>query len=64
MLAIKFVQQVNDAGGDAQMTYLPKMGIKGNSHMLMHDKNDFLAADLILGWIDGQVERKKNAHRK
>jgi len=34
MLAI---QQVNDAGGDAQMMYQPKMSIKGNSHMLMHD---------------------------
>ena len=59
-----FVQQVNDAGGDAQMTYLPKMGIKGNSHMLMHDKNNLRLADLILGWIDGNVERQKNAHRK
>jgi len=60
----KFVQQVNDAGGDAQMMYLPKMGIKGNSHMLMQDKNNLQLADLILGWIDEHVERKKTAHHK
>ena len=60
----KFVQQVNDAGGDAKMMYLPKMGIKGNSHMLMQDKNNLQLADLILRWIDDHVERKKDAHRR
>jgi len=54
-----FVKQVNDAGGDAQMMSLPAMGIKGNSHMLMQDKNNLQLADLILGWIDGHVESKK-----
>jgi hypothetical protein len=53
-----FVKQVNDAGGDAQMMSLPKMGIKGNSHMLMQDKNNLQLADLILGWIDKHVEKK------
>ncbi len=60
----KFVEQVNAAGGDAQMMYLPKMGIKGNSHMLMQDKNNLQLADLILGWIDDHVEGGKNAHVK
>jgi pimeloyl-ACP methyl ester carboxylesterase len=54
-----FVKQLTDAGGDAQMMYLPKMGIKGNSHMLMQDKNNLQLADLILGWIDAHVEGKK-----
>jgi hypothetical protein len=54
-----FVKQVNAAGGDAQMMSLPAMGIKGNSHMLMQDKNNLQLADLILGWIDGHVESKK-----
>ena len=54
-----FVKQVNAAGGDAQMMSLPQMGIKGNSHMLMQDKNNLQLADLILGWIDGHVESKK-----
>jgi len=60
----KFVEQVNAAGGDAQMMYLPKMGIKGNSHMLMQDKNNLQLADLILGWIDDHVEGGKSAHVK
>jgi hypothetical protein len=55
----KFVQQVKDKGGDAEMMYLPKMGIKGNSHMLMQDRNSNQLADLILTWIDGHVEAKK-----
>jgi hypothetical protein len=53
-----FVKQVNDAGGDATMMSLPKMGIKGNSHMLMQDRNNLQLADLILGWIDQHVEKK------
>src|ERR1700722_6849342 len=55
----KFVQQVNDAGGNAQLMHLPKLGIKGNSHMLMQDKNNLQLADLIIGWIDRHVEGKK-----
>jgi hypothetical protein len=55
----KFVKQVKDAGGDAEMMYLPAMGIKGNSHMLMQDRNNQALADLILAWIDKHVERTK-----
>jgi hypothetical protein len=53
----KFVQQVQAAGGDARMMELPKLGIKGNSHMLMQDKNNLQLADLILTWIDQHVEK-------
>ncbi|MBZ5574939.1 MAG: hypothetical protein LAP40_00100 [Acidobacteriia bacterium] len=59
----KFVGQVKQAGGDAEMMSLPAMGIKGNSHMLMQDKNNLQLADLILGWIDQHVERTKSARR-
>jgi hypothetical protein len=55
----KFVKQLKDAGGDAEMMHLPKLGIKGNSHMLMQDKNNLQLADLILTWIDKHVESKK-----
>jgi pimeloyl-ACP methyl ester carboxylesterase len=54
-----YVQKVKDAGGDAVMMYLPKMGIKGNSHMLMQDRNSLQLADLIIDWIDAHVEKKK-----
>ena len=37
------------------------MGIKGNSHMLMQDRNNLQLADLILTWIDGHVEGKKKS---
>jgi hypothetical protein len=54
----KYVGRVKEAGGDAEMMYLPKMGIKGNSHMLMQDRNSLQLADLIIGWIDKHVEKK------
>ena len=54
-----FVAQVNKAGGDAQMMHLPALGIHGNSHMLMQDKNSDQLADLVLAWIDKHVEAKK-----
>jgi len=53
-----FVEKVKAAGGDAQMMHLPKMGLRGNSHMLMQDKNNLQVADLILAWIDQHAERK------
>jgi hypothetical protein len=55
----KYVQRVKAARGDAEMMSLPKMGIKGNSHMLMQDRNNLQLADLILKWIDQHVESKK-----
>jgi len=41
------------------MMYLPKLGVKGNSHMLMQDRNNLDLADLLLGWIDKHVEAKQ-----
>ena len=54
---LTFVQQLKAAGGD-EMMYLPQLGIKGNSHMLMQDRNNLLA-DLLIAWIDQHVESKK-----
>ena len=54
-----FVEQLKKAGGDADMMYLPKLGIKGNSHMLMQDRNNLDLADLLLDWIDKHVESKQ-----
>jgi len=56
-----FIDQLKKAGGDAEMMYLPAMGIKGNSHMLMQDKNSNQLADLLMAWINRRVEAKKNA---
>jgi hypothetical protein len=54
-----FVDQLTKAGGDAELMHLPALGIKGNSHMLMQDKNSDRLADLVIDWIDRHVEAKK-----
>ena len=54
----KFVDRVKSAGGEAEMMYLPKLGLKGNSHMLMQDKNNLQVADLIRAWLDKHVDSK------
>jgi hypothetical protein len=38
-------------------------GIRGNSHMIMQDKNHLQIADLILQWIDVHVS-KRSAGKK
>jgi dipeptidyl aminopeptidase/acylaminoacyl peptidase len=58
-----FVDQLKKAGGDATMMYLPAMGIKGNSHMLMQDKNSNQLADLVIAWIDKHVESRGRDRR-
>ncbi|MDQ2653945.1 MAG: hypothetical protein M3Z20_13000 [Chloroflexota bacterium] len=50
-----FVDRLNTAGGNAEMLHPPDLGIHGNSHMIMMDKNNLQIADLILEWIDAQV---------
>ncbi len=50
------IGRVKAAGGDAQMLNPPERGIRGNSHMIMHDKNHLQIADLILQWLDGKVK--------
>ena len=54
-----FVDRMKKAGGDAEMMHLPALGIKGNSHMLMQDKNSDQLADLVISWIDTHVEKRK-----
>ena len=55
----KFVQQLKDSGGDAEMMHLPALGIRGNSHMLMQDRNSLQLADLVIAWTDKHIEGKK-----
>jgi pimeloyl-ACP methyl ester carboxylesterase len=52
-----FVQKVKAAGGKAEFLHLPRIGIYGNSHMMMFDKNNLQIADLILAWIDRNVPK-------
>jgi hypothetical protein len=55
------VATLKAAGGDAETMHLPKMGIKGNSHMLMQDKNSLELAELVVAWLDEHVERRQGA---
>lgn len=41
------VARFQAAGGDATLIHLPEMGITGNSHMLMQDKNNQEVADVF-----------------
>lgn len=42
---------IKAAGGTVDWINLPDIGIKGNSHMLMQDKNSDQVADLIQKWL-------------
>ena len=42
------------AGGSVDVVDLPDAGIKGNSHMVMMDKNSDQVADLIQKWLVGK----------
>jgi hypothetical protein len=49
------IGRLKAAGGDAQMLNPPERGIRGNSHMIMQDKNHLQIADLILQWMEARV---------
>ena len=53
------IGRLKAAGGQAQMLNPPDRGIRGNSHMIMQDKNNQQIADLILQWIDERVSKRK-----
>jgi hypothetical protein len=42
--------------GEAKLVTLPSVGIKGNSHMMMQDKNNLVVADYILAWLSQAVK--------
>jgi pimeloyl-ACP methyl ester carboxylesterase len=52
------VKAAQKAGGDATFYLLPEHGIKGNTHMMMMDKNNLQIADILLSWIDKSADPK------
>ena len=52
------IGRIKSAGGQAQMIDPPAQGIRGNSHMIMQDKNHLQIADLILQWIGERVGKR------
>jgi hypothetical protein len=51
----EFAEAVRKAGGKADLVVLPEIGIKGSSHMLMHDRNSLEIADLLMTWLDKNI---------
>ncbi|MFD2135816.1 hypothetical protein ACFSLT_12490 [Novosphingobium resinovorum] len=40
------------AGGQAEMLHPPELGIHGNTHLMMQDRNNLQIADLIIDWME------------
>jgi len=51
---IQFLEGVRNAGGRYDVIDLPKAGVRGNSHMMMMDKNSDQVAGLIQAWLEKQ----------
>lgn len=49
------VDRINAAGGKATILALPELGMYGNTHMLMQDKNNLKIASFLLKWIARNV---------
>jgi pimeloyl-ACP methyl ester carboxylesterase len=55
---VKEMEQIKAAGGDMTFVSLPAVGIKGNSHMFMQDKNNLEVADVIIKWVSEHVDKQ------
>ena len=51
---MKFYDAIAKAGGSVKVVHLPQVGIRGNSHMLIMDRNNLEIAELIQRWLAGQ----------
>lgn len=48
---VRFAEAVRAAGGSVDIIDLPERGIRGNSHMIMMDRNSDQVAQLIQDWL-------------
>jgi pimeloyl-ACP methyl ester carboxylesterase len=56
---IDTVRRIEVAGGTAENVHLPQLGIRGNSHMMMMDRNNAQVADLVLQWLERTAFRRR-----
>jgi hypothetical protein len=49
--ALGFVEQLRVMGGTVDLVDLPERGVKGNSHMLMMDRNSDEVAGVVQAWL-------------
>jgi pimeloyl-ACP methyl ester carboxylesterase len=52
----RYFDAVRAAGGSVDVIDLPRAGIRGNSHMIMMDKNSDEVAGLIEKWLEDKVK--------
>jgi hypothetical protein len=57
------IGRLKGAGGQAEMLDPASRGIRGNSHMIMQDKNNLQIADFILQWIDERVTPRNRVRK-
>jgi pimeloyl-ACP methyl ester carboxylesterase len=57
------ITRLKSADGQAEMLDPVTRGIRGNSHMMMQDKNSLQIADLILQWLTKEVSTSTGAKR-
>lgn len=53
-IGVNFMNAVNAAGGRTEVVDLPKIGVHGNSHMIMMDRNSDQVAEHIQRWLEKQ----------
>ena len=54
----QFIKAANAAGVTAELVSLPDVGMHGNSHMMMLDKNSLDVAAWLVKWLDRHVHSK------
>jgi pimeloyl-ACP methyl ester carboxylesterase len=55
-----YAEAMKARGGKTELVVLPEIGIKGNSHMLMQDRNSLELAGWLAAWLNKHVETKKS----
>jgi hypothetical protein len=55
----EYAEAMKKLGGKTELVVLPEIGIKGNSHMLMQDRNSLELAAWLVAWLNSNVEMKK-----
>jgi len=51
---VDYVGTIKAAGGNVETIDLPDIGIKGNTHMVMMDRNSDAVAEVIQKWLMGK----------
>ena len=58
-----FTDALVSLGGDAQTIWLPDVGIHGNGHTMMMERNSEQVAEVVVRWINGHVPNVRGTYR-